>query len=138
MLSWATAQAEYEGFPLMLRRATNIDVDLLRPSHPTLVVVTHEFTKRKPNGLPEPDYNDSLFEMDIELVRMFDFDRMGVPVLVETFGGKRHYYFYVTADTDVPAIVSSVSRRYPSERLSWTVRADPEWGFLEKYAKEYF
>jgi hypothetical protein len=138
MLSWATAQTEYEGFPLMLRRPTNIDVDSLRPSHPTLAVVTHEFTKRKPNGLPEPDYNESLFEMDIELVRAFDVDRMGVPVLVETFGGKRHYYFYVTADTDVPTIISAVSRRYPSERLSWEVRPDPQWGFLEKYAKEYF
>jgi len=138
MLSWATAQTEYEGFPLMLRRTTNIDVDALRPSYPTLAIVTHEFTKRKPNGLPEPDYNESLFEMDIELVRAFDVHRMGVPVLVETFGGKRNYYFYVTADTDVPAIISDVSRRYPSERLSWTVRPDPQWGLLEKYAKEYF
>jgi hypothetical protein len=42
------------------------------------------------------------------------------------------------ADTDVPAIISAVSRRYPSERLSWAVRPDPLWGFLERYAKEYF
>ena len=122
----------------MLRRPTNLDVDSLRPALPTLAVVTHEFTKRKPNGLPEPNYNESLFEMDIELVRAFDVDRMGVPALVETFGGKRHYYFYVAADTDVSAIISAVARRYPEERLSWTVRPDPQWGFLERYAKDYF
>jgi hypothetical protein len=73
----------------MLRRPTNIDIDLLRPTHPTLAVVSHEFTKREPNGLPEPDYNESLFEMDTELVRAFDVDQTGVPVLVETYGGKR-------------------------------------------------
>jgi len=138
MLTWATAQKEYEGFPLILRRPTNIDVDSLRPTHPTLAVVTREFTKRKPNGLPEPDYNETLFEMDIELVEAFDVDQMGVPVLVETFGGKRHYYFYVTADTDVPAIISAVAQRHPSERLWWTVRPDPQWGFLERYAKDHF
>jgi hypothetical protein len=138
MLTWATAQKEHEGFPLMLRRPTNIDVDLLRPTHSTLAVVTHEFTKRWPNGLPEPDYNETLFEMDIELVQAFDTDQIGVPVLVETFGGKRHYYFYVTADTDVSAIISAVARRYGSERLSWTVRPDAQWGFFERYAKEYF
>jgi hypothetical protein len=66
----------------MLRRPTNLDVDLLRPSHPTLAVVKHEFSKRKPNGLPEADYNESLFEMDIELVRAFDVDQIGVPALI--------------------------------------------------------
>ena len=62
----------------------------------------------------------------------------GVPVLVETFGGKRYYYFYVAADTDVPAIISAVASCYPEEQLLWTVRPDPQWGFLEKYAKECF
>jgi hypothetical protein len=137
-LEWATAEIEYEGFPLMLRHSTNIDIDSLRGAHPALAVITHEFTKRKPNGLPEPEYNESLFQMDMELVRAFDLDQIGVPVLVETFGGKRHYYFYVTEGTVVPAIILAVAQRYPSERLSWTVRSDPQWGFLEKYAKEYF
>ena len=138
MQTWLTAEKECEGFPLFLRRPADLDIDSLRPTHPALAVVTHEFTKRKPNGLPEPDYNDSLIEMDMELVRAFDVDRMGVPALVETFGGKRHYYFYVTADTDVPTIISAVARRYPAERLSWTVRPDPQWGFIEKYAKDHF
>jgi len=71
MLTWLTAEKEYEGFPLYLRRPADLDVDSLRPAHPNLAVVTHEFTKRKPNGLPERDYNESLFEMDIELVRAF-------------------------------------------------------------------
>jgi hypothetical protein len=135
---WATAKIEYEGFPLMLRRPTNLDVDSLRPAHPTLAVVTHKFTKRQPNGLPEPEYNRRLFQLDDELVGAFDVDRIGVPVFVETFGGKRNYYFYVAAYADVPATISEVARRYPSEQLSWIVRSDPNWGFLEKYTKEYF
>ena len=138
MLTWLTAEKEYEGFPLLLRRPAELDVDSLRPTHPTLVVVTHEFTKRRPDGLPEPEYNKSLVEMDTELVRAFDVDQIGVPALVETFGGKRHYYFYVAVDTDVAAIISAVARRYPTERLSWTVRPDPGWGFLERYARDHF
>ena len=138
MPTWLTAEKEYEGFPLFLRRPADLDVGSLRPTHPTLAVVTHEFTKRLPNGLPEPDYNQGLSQMDHELITAFDIDRMGVPVVVETFGGKRHYYFYVAADSDVPAIISAVAGRYPGERLSWTVRPDPQWGFLEKYAREKF
>lgn len=136
--SWLTVEKTYEGFPLMLRRPAKQDTDSLRPLYPTLAVVTHEFTKRKPNGLPEPDYNESLFDMDCELVEAFDVGGMGVPALVETFGGKRHYYFYVSATADAPAAFSAVAQRYPAERLSWTVRPDPKWGFIEKYATEHF
>jgi len=138
MRSWLTAEKTYEGFPLLLRRPANFDVDSLRPLFPTLAIVTHKFTKRKPNGLPEPDYNNGLVDMDCELVGAFDVDQMGVPALVETFGGQRNYYFYVAADTDVPTAISAVARRYPAERLSWTVRPDPRWTFLQKYASDHF
>lgn len=103
-----------------------------------LAVVAHELTKTQPSGLPEPDYNDGLMEMDRELVAAFDVDCMGVPALIETFGGKRHYYFYVSQDADAPGTISAITRRYPAERLSWSVRPDPNWGFIERYAREYF
>ena len=138
MRSWLTAEKIYEGFPLFLRRPADFDVDSLRPLFPTLAVVTHEFTKRKPNGLPEADYNNGLVDMDCELVGAFDVDHMGVPALVETFGGERNYYFYVAADTDVSTVISAVARRHPAERLSWTVRPDAGWTFLEKYASDHF
>ncbi|HLH57184.1 MAG TPA: DUF695 domain-containing protein [Verrucomicrobiae bacterium] len=138
MRAWLTAEKTYEGFPLFLRRPTELDVELLRPSFPTLAVVTHRFTKREPNGLPQGDYNDGLVQMDSELVAAFDADRMGVPTLVETFGGKRHYYFYVAPDANVAATISAVARRYPAEQLSWEIRSDPNWGFFERYTREYF
>ena len=128
----------YEGFPLFLRYPTDVDVESLRPAFPSLAIVTHEFTKRLPNGLPEADYNHGLAAMDQELTAAFAVDRMGLPVLIETFGGKRHYYFYVAEGADVPAVVSALARRYLEERISWSVRPDPKWGFLESYASEYF
>jgi hypothetical protein len=137
MRSWLTVETTYEGFPLFVRRLANLDVASLRPRYPTLAVVTHEFTKRKANGLPEPDYNDGLVKMDCALIDAFDVDGMGIPILVETFGGKRHYYFYVAPDADVPAVISVIARRYPMERLSWSVRSDPKWAFIENFARDH-
>jgi len=138
MRSWLNAEKTYEGFPLFLRRPADLDVESLRPLYPTLAVVTHEFAKRQPNGLPDPDYNHGLLAMDSELVAAFDVDRMGVPALIETFGGKRHYYFYVSSEADAPATISALASRYPAERLSWSVRQDPKWGFIEGYARDHF
>jgi hypothetical protein len=138
MRTWLTGEATYEGFPLFLRRPADFDIDTLRPSFPNLVVVTHKFTKRKPNGLPDDDYNHELAAMDRDLVTAFDIDRMGIPALIETFGGKRHYYFYVAVDTDVSITLSTIINRYSHEQLTWSVRPDSKWGFITKYAKEHF
>src|SRR5271170_7718448 len=100
MRTWLTAEKIYEGFPLFLRRSENLETESNQISFPVLAVVTHKFTKRQPNGLPDKDYNDGLAEMDYELVTAFDIDRMGVPALIETFGGERNYYFYVSTEAD--------------------------------------
>ena len=76
--------------------------------------------------------------MDRALITAFDVDFMGVPALIETFGGERNYYFYVSEETDVSNIISSMSHLYPSEKLSLKVKRDADWSFIEKYAKEYF
>ena len=76
--------------------------------------------------------------MDHELISAFDVDRMGVPALVEIFGGERNYYFYVATDADVGSTISAIMQRYPGEQLSWSVRPDPKWDFIQRYAKEHF
>jgi hypothetical protein len=138
MRKWLIAEKTYEGFPLFLRRPDGLDVDLLRPALPNLAIVKHKFTKRKPNGLPDDDYNHGLAEMDHVLVSAFDVDQMGVPALVETFGGERNYYFYVASDADVTETISKIASRYPAEQISWSVRPDRDWAFIETYAREHF
>ena len=52
-MSWPhglPAEKVYEGFPLFLRRPAELDIDSLRPTFPILLIVTHEFSKRKPHG----------------------------------------------------------------------------------------
>jgi hypothetical protein len=138
MRAWLNADKTYGGFPLFLRRPTDFDIEKLRPHFPSLAIVTHQFTKRKPNGLPEDDYNRGLAGMDDELICAFDVDRMGVPALIETFGGERNYYFYVASDADVTTTISRIAHRYSSEQLTWSVRPDSNWNFITKYAREHF
>jgi hypothetical protein len=138
MYHWLTTRKDYEGFPLLLRRPTNLDINALRLNYPRLIVVTHEFAKQQSNGLPEAAYNDSLANMDLRLACSFDVDQMGVPVLIETFGGTRHYYFYAATDAEVNATITPIRKTYPHEQLTWSIHPDPEWGFIERYAREHF
>jgi Family of unknown function (DUF695) len=138
MAKWLTAEKLREGFPLLLRRPATLDVASLRPRFPMLAFVTHTFTKVTSNGLPEGDYNHGIAELDHELLTAFDTEAIGVVVLVETYGGERCYYFYVMANADVAGVISAVGRRYPHERLSYSMRPDPSWQFIEGYARDHF
>jgi Family of unknown function (DUF695) len=135
---WNVGQRTYQGFPLFLRRPSNMDTSENRKRFPILAIITHEFTKRYPDGRPEAAYNESLFDFDEDIVTSFDSQQRGVPVLVETFAGKRHYYFYIAAHTDVASAIQPIVARYPNERLTWEVRTNANWSFLDKYAKEFF
>ena len=138
MYSWATAERTYEGFPLFLRRPTDVDTPQHRQSFPDLVLVTHTFAKRLPDGRPESEYNRGLEDMDLAIVQAFDATPSGVPVLVETFGGKRNYYFYTAAAADIAVILAPVVASYPSEQLAWEVHPDNNWRLFDRYANEFF
>jgi len=133
---WVTSQHTYETFPLFLRRPINVDTPANRERYPRLAVVSHEFTERYPDGRPEPKYNETLFVFDMAITSSFDSPPRGVPILVETFGGFRHYYFCVAADTDLAAAMQPVAHRFPEAKLTWEYRKTGGWDFLNKYSEE--
>ena len=135
--NWVVSQHTYEGFPLFLRRTTNLDTPANREHYPILAVVTHEFTHRHPDGRPEHAYNESLLDFDCEITSAFDSPQRGIPVLVETFGGKRIYYFYVEPDTDLSAAIQPIAARHQNEKLTWEL-SKSGWSFLDRYAKDFF
>ena len=59
-------------------------------------------------------------------------------MLVETFGGKRNYHFYVSPEADVSAALARLKATYPAEPLTCKTRKDAGWGLLEGYAKKLF
>src|SRR5690242_12574904 len=104
-VSWECTQRVYEGFPLFLRRPKGLDFDSLSARFPVQLTVTHEFSFRRFDGLPELTYNSRLEEFDLSMTRYFSKAESGQAVLVETFGGKRHYYFYVSPLVSVESVL---------------------------------
>jgi hypothetical protein len=138
MSGWLTAELEYEGFPLMLRRPATVDRERLQQMCCDLLTVTHRFSDRKPNGLPQPDYNNGLFALDLAVQRAFNESPDGAIVLIETFGGERNYYFYVSNSVPVADRVDAIRRDFPGEAVDYSQRPDPDWTFIDKYARDYF
>jgi hypothetical protein len=63
--------------------------------------------------------------------------KQGQIVLIETFGGKRNYYFYVSSTTNKTEVVSNILKRYSKQKISASEKNDSEWSFIKGYAKEF-
>jgi hypothetical protein len=134
---WKIKELIHEGSPLLLRYTEGLDVDAYKARFPELAVITHEFSKVRQNGLPDPDYNDSLFQFDSDIRSAFEKRNCGRAVLIETFSGKRHYYIYVANKIDINETLSDIRRGNPDEQLTWIVRPDPEWHFIRHYSQQF-
>ena len=135
--NWVVAQHDYRGFPLFIRYPNNLDYDKLQPRFPIRIVATIELTEVKDNGLPVSSYNNSLESFDNFVVEYFEKRAEGQCVLVETFGGKRQFYIYVSDSTDTAAFEKAIKQQFPQHSVTFEIERDAKWSLIRRYAKEY-
>ncbi len=134
---WKTGSFEYEGFPLLLRVPDGLIYDELKEIYPQFISVTHYLSKVKNNGLPETDYNQSLYEFDEQLVGALENAGAGITVLVETFGGERTYYMYSKSDFPPEMLENELSKTFPEHQIEISSKIDKEWSFIKQYANDW-
>ena len=132
-MKWLTTETKYEGFPLYLRLPDYKNVWSYKDKYSNLFCITHKLEKVKDNGLPESDYNLSLIDFDGDLSDLFDNDKEGITILIETFGGERNYWYYISSKVDYESKVDNISKKFPSNKIETNFRDDKDWGFIKKY-----
>ena len=78
-----------------------------------------------------------LEEFDLSLVTYFKTSALGQIVLVETYGGKRHYYYYVAGSVDPATMLPELRSRFPEQRIDLQSKSDPAWQFIRQYSAEF-
>ena len=132
-MKWLSTDTKYEGFPLYLRHPIYDNIWSYKDKYSNLFRITHKLDKVKDNGLPESDYNLSLIDFDGDLTNLFDNDKEGIIILVETFGGERNYWYYIASTIDYKNKVEIIKKKYPANKIDINFRADLDWGFINKY-----
>jgi hypothetical protein len=134
---WLIGTTRYKDFPLALRVRPDSDTPTNRARLASLGVVTHFLAKVRDDGLPEPEYNDSLEDFDIALQEAMAGGEVGIVVLVETFAGKRTYYAYVNDCASFRSRVHSLRQQFQEHELTIECEADAPWKFYERYRKNF-
>jgi hypothetical protein len=137
-IRWLTSpRLEHEGYPLYLRRPEYENIWIYQDQFPLLLTITHRFDKVKSNGLPESDYNKSLSDLDHKLVCLFN-NNEGIIFLIETFGGERNYYYFVSEAVDHESKVDAVRATEIHVNLEASMQTDKNWKFLREYPIRLF
>ncbi len=134
---WLGATAQWEGYPLALRIRPDIDTAERQTSFAYLAALTHKLAHVQSSGLPEPEYNDSLAELDTFIITAFDCEGGGTAVLIETFGAKRTYYAYVMSKEHAARALADTRAMFRDAELSLEVRQDATWSFYAGYRRRF-
>jgi len=132
-MEWLTTETVYDGLPLYLRLPNYTNVWEYKPKYPKLICITHVFDSVKENGLPTAEYNESLIDFDVEVVNLFDLKKNGIVFLVETYGGARNYWFYITDSKFFFKTFDDLKNKHPDKKLELDYRTDSEWSFIKEY-----
>ena len=134
---WSTSEIEFEGLPLLLRSPGHANVWRYKDSLTKLVAIEHLLDRVNSNGLPEKKYNSTLSDFDHYMCSLFDKSKDGIIFLIETFSGKRIYYYYTLPDFNIDPLLEKVKLKFKVNLDGWT-QNDLGWGFLKEYPVEIF
>jgi hypothetical protein len=132
-MEWLTTKTEYDGLPLYLRLPNYKNVWNYKSRYTKLICITHEFDSVKDNGLPTAEYNESLIDFDEEVVSLFDPSKNGIVFLVETYGGTRNYWFYITDSKFFFDAFEELKAKHSDKKLELDYQDDSEWNFIKDY-----
>lgn len=138
MGEWVTGESDFEGFPLVLRIPLDVDWRTLEKTCTELLTVTHTFDAHQPNGLPIDDQDEGLLNLDKALKNSFANQENAEIVLIEMYGGKRNYYFYISRDVRVDEPIGEIQKKFADQSIKHLQQPDPGWLFIEQYTAEFF
>ena len=75
--------------------------------------------------------------MDRSLLNTFNSNRQGRFVLLESFNGYRHYYFYITPNANVGERLAAVRAAWPDHTFETEESDDPLWDWFDTYRQEH-
>ncbi len=137
IMTWSTSEIEYEGLPLLLRKPDHENIWRFKDKLTKLVSIEHHLDTVTSDGLPEKKYNSKLSDFDHYMCSLFDKSNDGIIFLIETYSGKRIYYYYTSPTFNIEPLIETTKHKFKLTLEGWT-QDDTGWGFLDEYPVKLF
>ncbi len=133
---WSVAEAGLDSSPLIIRCNVSardwVGSDLL----PIKLGFAIPLNAPNEGGLPDPEENAQLAEIEETVVREVAARTPGVFALVLTTGVMREYVFYVPRDVDIEAIHRSIQSRVATHDVQCMAVVESDWASYSQFAPQ--
>ena len=131
--SWAVAQAQHEGRPMLLRINTALRGIAGKPPFSHRIGVAVPLHEPDANGFPAAAESDALTHIEDALFDGFAASRKTVPALVITTSGFRELVFYSSEPQDAIQAIDALKTSITSHALQSYAASDPSWSVYQSF-----
>ncbi|MFO1066327.1 MAG: DUF695 domain-containing protein [Pirellulales bacterium] len=132
--SWSVGVSENgESGPLIVRLNTTA-ADWRK--HPELSIkLGFAIPLREPNpgGLPNPDENAALDDIEDQIVAAVAAQTISIQVLALTNGEMKEFVFYIPEGVDIKTLHESLQAQVPSHEVQCMAERDPDWDIYASF-----
>jgi hypothetical protein len=133
-LQWGVAEAGYEGAPLIIRFNESAKEWAGHPELPIKLGLAVPLNSPNEGGLPDPEENEQLNEIEEIILREVEARTKGVHALVLTTGVMKEFVFYVPRDLDFPDLHQAIQAAVRTHEVQCIGEHEPDWESYRQFS----
>jgi len=132
-MQWMVGESDYGGSPLLIRVNTSAREWAGHPALPIKLGFAVPLNAPSEGGLPDPEENDQLDEIEDIIRDQVEARTKGVHVLVLTTGTMKEFVFYVPRDLDFPALHQAIQAAVSTHEVQCVGEHEPKWDTYQQF-----
>ena len=124
---WSVAMGEIEDGPVIVRKNETAKRWAKHPDLPVKLGFAVPLNTPNPGGLPMPDENEQLDEIEDVVSRTLDDAVVGIPVMVITTGQMKEFIFYIREGADIAALHEKLMQLVTTHEIQCIAEMEREW-----------
>lgn len=124
---WGVAESGFDSSPLIIRYNQSANEWVGHTDLPIKLGFAVPLNNPHENGLPDPDENELLSDIEDVIVREVGSRSRGLYVLALTIGGMKEFVFYIPRNVDIKAIHESIMALVESHEVQCIATIESRW-----------
>jgi len=133
--SWALVEGTHDGSLLLARVRTQLGEIVRHSAYPFRVGVATPLRQLAGNGIPTPEENATLLEVEDRLAEILEADRAAVHVITLTTNGVKEWVFYASDPKTMKQRMGTLAPTVNTHRLQMVVERDADWEVYHQFLK---
>ena len=124
---WGVATAQDNGKPLIYRYIASPPAGIRITDYPHLVAISWTFDGSIRNGMPEPDVNERMIQLEDLLEKALESKKNAFMTLIVTGNGRKEWQWYSRDVSETMQLINEALKDIAPFPIEISLQSDPNW-----------